>query len=407
MSGTEEEAGATRTRHYAYTPHASGPFGGIERPAVYVHVIRNPAAPSLTVWRSDEHEECHVFELQPDGVFMGGTGPDPDDVLRDLVHSAIGGGPVRPVFRRLAELGPTSAGAERLREALADALPDETEGDPMQPTESALGALPRGLRTETDEDGYRWITCDALSHGDYGGYGAHGLANIRALPDCAERPEWLPDGAEHTRTDSGYYSSQSAWCLDTRENRELLAQLVDGYPSLDDDEVSRVEMEWEEEALRDYGFTEIGQALEKDFGEQWRAIWDELPDGWHTPGADPDPAPAGPSKLDVYLLARGLSNTYPEPEYNGVALHLDQMTVPVAQALYPLLVADTFGREALDQWVTDETEGALTLPAWEAFNPSFLACVSDTLADAGCNLGEFLKGYLEHLDRFQALHESK
>src|SRR5215211_9312434 len=100
-----------------------------------------------------------------------------------------------------------------------------------------------------DKDWY--ISCDALTVGDYGGYGTVGEANIRSL----EREQTDNDYPVHI--EHGAYASKQLWLFDTPENREIIKRLEDDYPLVDEEEHSRVEMEWEMEAWDDYGLADL------------------------------------------------------------------------------------------------------------------------------------------------------
>lgn len=279
-----------------------------------------------------------------------------------------------------------------------DADTDDTAPPAAQPAERELGRLPRGLTLRTD-DGVRWVTCDALSHGDYGGYGSHGVANVRDLPAHAEHPDWWPDDADHTDTDRGGYGGVTAWCLDTHANRELLRGLVDDYPALDDVTVSAVESEWEDEALRDYGLTDIGRELGRHYGGAWRDAWDDLPSGWADDAPD-GRTDATPTQLDVYALARELTNTYPTPEYSGVCLHVDRLAPEVARCLLPTMLATPEGRAELDDWLARDVGDAVPPPAWRD-GPALLTAVCDELQAAGpSTLANLLAGYVRRFGRF-------
>jgi len=96
----------------------------------------------------------------------------------------------------------------------------------------------RHQEIEVNADGL--ITCDYISYGDYDNSCAVERANVRYLKerDLIERKE------------TGGYGYVKAWLLDTPENRELLEGLFD-YPCFDDELVSQVEDEIEEEYIKD------------------------------------------------------------------------------------------------------------------------------------------------------------
>lgn len=256
-----------------------------------------------------------------------------------------------------------------------------------------LGESPDGTRRRQGDErddgcpGLWWITCEALSHGDYGGYGSHGLANIRVLADHAERPDWFPDGEEHTDTTTGMYSHQQAWCLDTVDNRELLTGLVRNYPVLDDQATSEVEREWETEALDSYGWSDMGKSLEAD-GEEVRELWDEL----RAHGT-------GTTQWDFYDLARADSNTYPEPEYNGIALRLDdeRFAASLSTVFAHYVLSHPIGQAMLTADLADATDGQIPPPAdWTAV--AGLAALADNLTEQYPGwLSQYLTAYVRFM----------
>src|SRR5215203_1640249 len=103
-------------------------------------------------------------------------------------------------------------------------------------------------------DGDWYVSCDALTVGDYGGYGTVGEANIRSL----EKEQ------EDTLIRYGHYYSKQLWLADTPDNREIIRRLEDDYPLYDEEEHSRVEMEWEEEAWDNYGLADLKNIYRRD-----------------------------------------------------------------------------------------------------------------------------------------------
>lgn len=90
------------------------------------------------------------------------------------------------------------------------------------------------------EEGIALISCDLLRYGDYDNSGSVERANVRYL-----EANNLIDQLE-----TGAYGSVQAWLLDTPGNRELLDGLED-YPCFDDELVSQIEAEIEENYIRD------------------------------------------------------------------------------------------------------------------------------------------------------------
>lgn len=95
---------------------------------------------------------------------------------------------------------------------------------------------------ETDHAGavIKLISHKYCSYGDYDNSCAVERANVRYLGE--------KNLIEYEET--GGYGGVQAWLLDTPENRELLESL-DGYPAFDDELVSEVEREIEEEYIKD------------------------------------------------------------------------------------------------------------------------------------------------------------
>lgn len=94
----------------------------------------------------------------------------------------------------------------------------------------------RGI--QTNDDGL--ISHDYVSYGDYDNSCAVERANVR----------YLQEQNKVEQLDRMSYGSRRAWLLDTPENRELLESL-ESYPCFDDELVSQVEQEIEEEYIKD------------------------------------------------------------------------------------------------------------------------------------------------------------
>lgn len=147
-----------------------------------------------------------------------------------------------------------------------------------------------------DDEGVAYVSCDLLLVGDYGGAGAVGEANIRALTDT--------EGAVERH---GAYYSRQLWLPDTEENRAILEDLERDYPLVDDEVHSQVEMEWEEEAWDSYGKADLLRGLPDGL--------DEIAEGDLT---DAD-------LWECYKSAMESTNSYPRMEYSGAALPLDRI----------------------------------------------------------------------------------
>lgn len=144
-----------------------------------------------------------------------------------------------------------------------------------------------------------YVSCGALSVGDYGGSGSVGEANVRVL-EAEDRDDVLVRHGGH-----GY---RQAWLLDTPENRELVEGLERDYPLLDEEEHSKVEMDWEEEAWKGWLCSELLHTMGGS-RPALRCLAEDVDEG------------VGGVLWDCYRSAMEETNTYPTPEYSGV--HVD------------------------------------------------------------------------------------
>ena len=107
----------------------------------------------------------------------------------------------------------------------------------------------------TDDDDSKWVSCDACTVGDYGGHADFGEANIRALerdyPDCHRIWHWA-------------YNTRQLYLTYTPEHEEVMRQLDEDYPLYDESTYSEVQVEWEEEAWRDYICSDLLRTLPSD-----------------------------------------------------------------------------------------------------------------------------------------------
>lgn len=281
---------------------------------------------------------------------------------------------------------------------------EQIEAAPTQPTEDELGKLPGGLELDLDDDGTRWISCDVLCTGDYGGSGDIGFANQRALPTYAERPDWFfPDDAdiEHTRETHGAYHSAQAWCLDTKENRELLTGLVRNYPLLDEETHSEVQMEWEQEALTSWAFGDIGRELESDYDKLFRDLWDELPSGFEDRSSEfrihfaellnSEGEYNGPTQCGIYRAAMEVTNSSPTYEYSGAHIPIDSIIDAIAAQILPRIGATENGIAFLTDWLSEDCPELERPEAWT--DPACWCCLSDEIAirNPDASLAAFLR----------------
>lgn len=197
-------------------------------------------------------------------------------------------------------------------------------------------------------NGVTFATLPALSFGHYGGAGSIGRANINCIledkslkidpisyglvtdiQECNARgkdsvadivallygadkyfgdgPYSAPD-AVHAQ---GSYGSETVWLrLDDNGNNETLDALCD-YPVIDDEAVSAVESQWEEDAFDSW--------LESDL---IRALSDSLQDTLYDIPND--------KRMDLtwtaYRAAMEECNEYPVPEYDGIYVDVDRIS---------------------------------------------------------------------------------
>ena len=144
------------------------------------------------------------------------------------------------------------------------------------------------IHETTDSDGTKLISCDFIQYGDYDNSCAVERANVR----------YLQEQKLVAYEDTGGYGSVKAWLLDTEENRELLASLFD-YPCFDDELVSEVEREIEDEYIKDCA-SDLHKLLSEDMQQalQELFIFDDI-------------------DRECYDKAKESSNTYFEVESGG------------------------------------------------------------------------------------------
>ena len=190
----------------------------------------------------------------------------------------------------------------------------------------------------------------ACSFGDYGGDSSVGLANIRYLREqFADRMvvdsfnNWHNDGApksvyiDRTWVDrpesdfdgvslivlKGSYSSESAYLdVDCEEYREIAAAL-DQYPALNDEAVSEVELEWENDAIvkccRD-----IGLELSDDYLTSDDNDFATLQDVWHKLDAE--------KQAEIVRQGMRDGNVYASVEYSSSYISADELA-PYVRAI--------------------------------------------------------------------------
>jgi hypothetical protein len=144
------------------------------------------------------------------------------------------------------------------------------------------------IHETTDSDGTKLISCDFIQYCDYDNSCAVERANVR----------YLQEQKLMAYEDTGGYGSVKAWLLDTEENRELLGVLFD-YPCFDDELVSQVEMEIEDEYIKDCA-SDLHKLLSEDMQEAMQELYlfDDI-------------------DRDCYEKAKDASNTHFEVECGG------------------------------------------------------------------------------------------
>lgn len=196
-------------------------------------------------------------------------------------------------------------------------------------------------------NGHTYINPDPLTFGDYGGYGSYGKANILTVMeefedsmvatsfcDLAEierasmfvDPDFLemflgnsPPKLIHVEGD---WSSEAAYLLADDEMVKVIIEALEQYPSLDDDKVSEIELEWEDEAWEWWLKDELLEAAFPDPDERERV--DELDEDvlW-----------------DAYRDAMEATNTYPEAELNGVHVRVDDIAAAFRERVLQAITA--------------------------------------------------------------------
>lgn len=181
---------------------------------------------------------------------------------------------------------------------------------------------------KTFADGRTFVSSDVLTCGDYGGSGSVGAANIKSLleeyGDTNEQigsttwrigtltkdgwEDYQPDKETRLIVVSWPYSTEQAWVIKDDDTAEMLAAL-ENYPVIDEDEMSRVEMEWETEAWHSWIKSDLLRALGKQ-DEDLEEKADEMSDE---------------GLFECYRAAMDETNTYPEAEYNGVHVDIDRI----------------------------------------------------------------------------------
>jgi len=183
---------------------------------------------------------------------------------------------------------------------------------------------------ETTKYGYKYLSPSACVHGDYGGAGSVGVANVRAILEMEEfkdsiirigyrewenidkwndefTEQWLIDefkedyGPPKVVHLTGGWGSNTIWLLECEETEDIIAALSD-YPLLDEELHSQVEIEWEQEAWDSWLRSDLIHALPDDLADKVDGMQDD-------------------DLFTMYRKAMVDNNEYPTCEHAGV--HVD------------------------------------------------------------------------------------
>jgi hypothetical protein len=186
-----------------------------------------------------------------------------------------------------------------------------------------------------------WIGPDCCTFGDYGGYGSYGRANIDECLEQAERVETIDYGTLHRMVeykDTGrkpVYDFEEVvdFALKLRERPDVIhvtgdygsecvlirqgwdwgketTDALEDYPCINEERVSEVEMQWEEEAWKDWLYYDLSRFLRDKADSLLETYFDKLSDD---------------AAWELYREAMEASNTYPVGEHNGVTVDVDRV----------------------------------------------------------------------------------
>jgi hypothetical protein len=191
--------------------------------------------------------------------------------------------------------------------------------------------------------GHTFVSPSACSYGDYGGSGSYGLANIREVleefkgfvhetsysavrraaegseyvwPETEELIEAVKTGEVKVIHCTGMYNSETVYIRED-VGADIIAALAD-YPVLNEERMTEVEMEWEEEAWTCWLRDELVETLPDD--------WESLSD-FQDEKTIRDQADDLPDEVlrECYRTAMEVTNTYPVAEYSGVHVDVDRI----------------------------------------------------------------------------------
>lgn len=172
-----------------------------------------------------------------------------------------------------------------------------------------------------DSSGVEYATCAFLVISDYGGSGSVGHANIRYLKEHFEN-NFIEISAGRICCESfsspmiiesGGHGYERILLRVSDASSEIFKNL-ESYPVLDDGLLSMIESEWEVEAWSDYVMDDLlrGFVAEIDSDKISKEDILEVVDVAEL--------------IDLYRDSMDKTNTYPEPEYNGVSIDVDRIS---------------------------------------------------------------------------------
>lgn len=176
-----------------------------------------------------------------------------------------------------------------------------------------------------------YVSHDALTFGDYGGFGSAGLANIEIIAEAHKEStiqcgmQALHDATSHlaryekelideiTATKPevidvyGDYSYRQVWIRKDIDEQEKYTNRLENYPCLDEGKMTEIELDWEYKAWNDW--------LKSD-------LISSLPDGIQYLVDDMD----NNQLFSLYRQVMEECNEYPEVEYDGVYVDVDRIS---------------------------------------------------------------------------------
>jgi hypothetical protein len=174
----------------------------------------------------------------------------------------------------------------------------------------------------------KYATSSALAFGDYGGAGSVGRANIDYVLELVPLENLIQAymGSLHDETEDptitpqtevihliGDYSSEGIYIKVDGMFQNILDDLED-YPSLDDDLLQQIEMDWELEAFTSWAKSDLEPT-------------DGFPDGYD----DLD-------HFEIYRNAMEACNEYATPEYSSSHIPVDEIRSKYTELVLAKLV---------------------------------------------------------------------